>query len=298
MKTHPFAAEDRLVQFEDLVEPAPLIPKRGRLPNDVLDVAAVIIEARQANAPVIVGMGAHLIKLGLSPYICDLLQRDIITYIAMNGAASIHDLELITFGATSEDVDERLPKGLFGLSDEPASTYNIGVKASANNEGYGLGRGLAVTIDCCAPKDRLKYSILRTSEELQRPATVHVALGTDIVHMHDSADGAAFGIVAMRDFRLFCERIDDMAPGGVYINLGSAVIMPEVFLKAASLAIHNGRDFSSTARVVMDRIVHYRPRRNVLERLPGEWYIIHGFFEQTIPWLWTAITERLDDDSC
>ena len=257
------------------------------------EVVDAIIKAKKAKRPVILGMGAHPIKVGLSPIIIRLMEKGVITAIAMNGACIVHDFELSLAGHTSEDVDTELCKGTFGMSRETGKglnqAINLGVKT---NKGIGAAVGDYILGGKFPYK---KLSVLSSASRLGIPATVHVALGTDIIHMHPEADGASIGEGSLRDFRLFASVIADLK-GGVYINLGSAVIMPEVFLKALTVARNLEHDVKNFTTVNMDFIQHYRCRENVLRRPTisgGKFYALTGHHEIMFPLLAAAVLEKI-----
>ncbi len=257
------------------------------------ELAKAIINARRQGRPVVLGMGAHVIKVGLSPVINDLINKDIITAIATNGACIIHDFELSYAGHTSEDVHEEIKTGMFGMARETGELLNRAIKYGAK-KGIGIGRAVGQFIE----KKRLPHrelSIFRTAFIKDIPATVHVAIGTDIIHMHRSADGAAIGKASLLDFRLFSSVVSKLE-GGVYINLGSAVIMPEVFLKALTIARNLGHRVENITTANMDFIQHYRPRENVLIRptnLGGQYFAITGHHEIMFPLLAAMIIEEI-----
>lgn len=270
----------------------------GKMPDvfavrDFRAVAAAIISAKKNQRPVVLGMGAHPIKLGLSPVIIELLERGIITAIATNGACAIHDFEISLVGHTSEDVARELCSGSFGMAKETGSGVNLAINRGAK-KGHGIGKALGEFIE----KGSFKYkdkSIFCAAYNLGVPVTVHVALGTDIIHMHPEADGASIGKGSMLDFRLLASVISDLE-GGVYINLGSAVIMPEVFLKALNIARNLGSKVEDITTVNMDFIQHYRPGENVLRRptsVKGRNYALTGHHEIMFPLLAAAVIEEL-----
>lgn len=262
--------------------------------NDFRATVKAVVRARKNRRPVILGMGAHPIKVGLSPVIIDLMKKDIITAIATNGACIIHDFELSFIGHTSEDVAEELQKATFGMARETGSYLNSAIKEGVK-KGYGIGRSVGEMI--YKSKFRFKgKSIFASAYELDIPATVHVAIGTDIIHMHPDADGAAMGEGSFRDFRLFTSVVSDLE-GGVYINFGSAVIMPEVFLKALTVARNLGNKVEDMTTVNMDFIQHYRPRENVLRRPTmkrGSACALTGHHEIMFPLLAAAILEHME----
>jgi hypothetical protein len=271
----------------------------NRLPGifaaeDFKSVVRAVISARKKQRPVVLGMGAHPIKLGLSPVIIELMKRKIITALATNGASSVHDFEVALIGQTSEDVSGEICSGSFGMARETGRKVNLAINKGVK-KGYGIGKALGEYIHQGSFKYREK-SIFSSAHELNVPLTVHVALGTDIIHMHPEVDGAALGEGSMRDFRLLVSVISDLR-GGVYINLGSAVILPEVFLKALNTARNLGNKVDGITTVNMDFIQHYRPRENVMKRptiKSGKYYALTGHHEIMFPLLASAIIEELE----
>ncbi len=262
--------------------------------KDFKAVVTAIINARKKDRPVILGMGAHPIKVGLSPIIIDLIENEMITAVAMNGACIVHDFEMSLIGHTSEDVDIELCRGTFGMAEETGRELNRAINDGVN-KGYGTGKAVGEYI----LKSKASYkglSILAAAERLNIPATVHVAVGTDIIHMHPAADGKSIGEGSMRDFRLFSSVVSDLK-GGVYINLGSAVIMPEVFLKAIAVTRNLKYDVKNFTTVNMDFIQHYRTRENVLRRpvlSGGKSYALTGHHEIMFPLLVAAVMESIN----
>lgn len=260
--------------------------------KDIKEIAGAIVKARADNKPVVLGMGAHVIKVGLSPLIISLMEEGVITGIGMNGSCVVHDFEVALMGRTSEDVAESLDDGSFGMGAETAQGLNKASAVCANEE-IGLGRALGEAVSGGEFEHQDK-SILAAAVRLDVPATVHVAIGTDIIHMHPSADGAAIGSGSLRDFLIFSAMVAELS-GGVYINLGSAVIMPEVFLKALSLARNQGHEARPLTTVNMDFIQHYRPGVNVVERptrTGGKGYRLTGHHEIMFPLLAAVIFEE------
>lgn len=261
--------------------------------KDFRAVVRAIIDARKNKRPVILGMGAHPIKVGLSPIIIGLIEKGIVTAIATNGACIIHDFELSFTGQTSEDVAEELCKGTFGMAKETGEYINKAINSGVQ-KGLGIGKSLGEMIQ----NSKFKYknmSIFGTAYKLGLPATVHVAIGTDIIHMHPQADGRSLGEGSHRDFKLFTSVVSDLE-GGVYINLGSAVIMPEVFLKALTIARNLGNKVENFTTVNMDFIQHYRPHQNVLKRptfKKGCSYALTGHHEIMFPLLAAAVIEKI-----
>jgi hypothetical protein len=235
-------------------------------------------------------MGAHVIKVGLSPIICQLIREGYITCVAMNGAGAIHDFELATLGTTSEDVAENLKTGMFGMVRETLDNLNAAIKQCKSGK-IGIGEAVGKYIS----KSKAPYkhlSILAAAYETGIPATVHVAIGTDTIHMSPKMDAAATGLGSHYDFKLLCAVVADLE-GGVYINAGSAVILPEVFLKALTVARNLGHKVDKITTVNMDMLDHYRPRVNVVERPNlngGKGYNIIGKHEINISALWALIS--------
>lgn len=262
--------------------------------KDFKDVVAAIVEARKKRKTVAVGMGAHVIKTGLSPLIIDLMERGVVNSVSMNGAGIVHDFELAYSGSTSEDVDSELGSGAFGMAEETGSLINKAIKMGAK-KGLGIGRSVGEMIE----KSRYPYkrlSILAAGARLGVPVTVHVALGTDIVHIHPQMDGAATGRASIKDFQLFAGVVSSLE-AGVYMNIGSAVIMPEVFLKAITLSRNLGHKVRNFTTVNMDFIQHYRPVTNVVRRPTmggGKGFRLTGHHEIMVPLLYAAILEGLD----
>jgi len=263
-------------------------------------LVGAIVAARTADLPVMFGMGAHVIKVGCSPTIVDLMRRGVITHVALNGAGAIHDYELSATGATSEDVGANLKEGLFGMVRETAEALAAAAEAGARDD-VGLGRALGERIAADCP--HADFSILAGAARHARAGTVHVAVGTDTVHMHPESDGAAIGAASHTDFRIFCQAVCDMhhdgpadGPGGVYVNVGSAVLLPEVFLKAVSVARNLGANLDGLTTANLDMLTHYRPTQNVLTRpvAPGRGMQIVGHHELALPLLRAAILEAME----
>ena len=256
------------------------------------DVVAAIVQARKDGRPVMLGMGAHGIKVGLNPVIIDLMERGIVTSLALNGAGIIHDFELALIGRTSEDVDKEILTGAFGMAEETGSMLNQAIKSAGPEEGIGAAVGRMIQSGDFPYKGK---SLLAAGRRLGIPVTVHVAIGTDIIHMHPSFDGAATGELAQRDFLAFCSLVSDIE-GGVYINLGSAVLLPEIFLKAVTLCRNLGHPLNHFTTVNMDFVQHYRPNTNVVRRPTqggGRGFALTGHHEIMLPLLAAAIIEEL-----
>lgn len=263
------------------------------------DAVARTAEAVSAGRTVLLGMGAHAIKVGLSPLIIDGLQSGLFHGVAMNGAGIIHDVEMALVGRTSEDVGAELHAGRFGMARETAQFIHGAVARGVAQGDVGLGRAVGDALREAAPP-YAAHSILATASALDRPVTVHVAIGTDIIHMHPSMDGAATGALSHRDFRIFCALVSRLA-GGVYINLGSAVILPEVFLKAVSVCANLGHDLIGLTTIDMDFLRHYRPQLNVVQRPTargGRGFSFVGHHEMLFPLFCAAVKERLHEGEC
>jgi len=261
--------------------------------NDIKEIVAAIVKARAKGRPVVLGMGAHPIKVGLSPVIINLMEEGVITAVAMNGACIVHDYELSLMGHTSEDVDVELCRGTFGMAEETGKGLNGAInKGVEKGDGIGSAVGGHILKSSAEHKD---LSILAAAARLNVPATVHVAIGTDIIHMHPLASGANIGEGSMRDFRLFSSVVADLK-GGVYINLGSAVVLPEVFLKAIAVTRNLKYDVKNFTTINMDFIQHYRCRENVLRRpvlSGGKSYALTGHHEIMFPLLAAAVMEKI-----
>lgn len=251
--------------------------------------------ARRQGKPLVVAMGAHVIKCGLSPILVDLMRRGVITALALNGAGAIHDSEIARFGKTSEDVVSGMRTGKFGMAAETAGFLN-GAAATAAREELGFGEALGrALIDENAPNRDV--SLLAAAYECAVPLTVHVALGSDIVHMHPSACGASIGAASMRDFRILTEAMRNLGGGGVLMNLGSAVVLPEVILKAATTLINLGCELRGMLGVNLDFVQHYRSNQQVVARVKeigGDGISLTGHHEIMIPLIAAGLIERLD----
>lgn len=254
-------------------------------------VIDAVASAREKQKPVIWGIGGHVIKCGLAPVLIDLMRRGFATAFAMNGSASIHDFEIALAGHTSEDVEAVLPDGRFGVAEETGREWN-----AALQPGMGAGEALGCALDRLAPSQHAGSSLLLQAWRAKVPVTVHVAIGTDTPHMHPDVSPAALGAATHYDFRLFCSLVAALDDGGVYINAGSAVVMPEVFLKAVSGVRNLGRELRNFTTVNLDFLQHYRPRVNVVERphaqSGGRGYALTGHHEILIPLLAAALIER------
>ncbi len=256
---------------------------------DFRAVVAAVRTARAGGRPIIWGLGAHVIKTGLAPVLIDLMERGFVSAVALNGAGIIHDFEIALSGATSEDVDEALGPGRFGMAEETGTLLNRAINEGVAR-GLGLGQSVVEYLTAAAPP-HAALSLLAAAARLSVPVTVHVAIGTDIIHMHPSASGAAIGEGSLRDFRYFVSNVSHLA-GGVYLNCGSAVVLPEVFLKAVALVRNRGLPLDGLTTVNLDFMRLYRPQTNVVTRPTagvGRGYSLVGHHEIMIPLLAAAL---------
>ena len=259
-------------------------------------VVSAIAEAARRKRGVVAMLGGHIVKTGLAPLIIHLIDRGVITHLAMNGSAAIHDYEIARFGATSEDVARGLVDGTFGMAEETGRGMNEAFIAGMENE-WGMGESLARAL-ANAPLSNPELSVLLAADRRGIPATVHAAVGAEIIHQHPATSGAALGETSHRDFRRFAGSLPGIHDGGVVLNLGSAVIMPEVFLKALTIArnLNGGRPTGFTT-CDLDMQRHYRPRVNVVQRPTegsGKGYEITGHHEIMVPLLVWAVIEELE----
>ena len=262
--------------------------------NDLKAVAKAIVNAKKLGKPVIAMLGGHVIKTGCSPVLGDLAARGYITHFASNGSACIHDTELARFGHTSEDVATQLEDGSFGMAADTAALVNGAAKRAAHGkEGFGEAAG-AMLIEEKAPFSN--RALLANAYALEIPYTIHVAIGTDIVHQHPDACGKSIGEASLRDFKIFAATVSEIGNGGVILNLGSSVVMPEVFLKALSVARNiNSNHIKNFTTANFDMIQHYRPTVNIVNRpvlSGGNGYALTGHHEIMIPLLAAAIHEE------
>jgi hypothetical protein len=264
--------------------------------RDFRRVVSAIASAATRGRCVLVMLGGHVVKTGLAPVLIDLMRRRVITHVAMNGSAAIHDYEMARFGATSEDVAAGLRDGTFGMADETGSGLNEAFTRGMREQ-RGMAEAIAVALEGEQSLQHPELSLLVNAQRLGVGATVHAALGADIVHQHPAADGAAIGDTTHRDFRRLAAALAGLHDGGVVLNVGSAVIMPEVFLKALTVARNLGAGKPTnfiTCDLDMNR--HYRPRVNVVQRpvlTGGQGYEITGHHEIMIPLLAWAVVEEL-----
>jgi hypothetical protein len=301
LKTYPIGKRKSLVRVSDFARPldVPAVLEEfvKSLPDilaarDIRKLVEAIVSAHRDRKPVIIMMGGHVIKTGLSPVIIDLIERGVVKALAMGGATSIHDFEIALFGETSEDVQENIMDGTFGMVEETGSIMNQCIETAAR-DGLGLGESLGrYLVENRAPHARV--SVLARGYEMGIPVTVHVAIGTDIIHQHPACSGAATGEATYRDFLIFAEVVRNVT-GGVVLNVGSAVLMPEVFLKALSLAQNLG-NLGSFTTADFDMISQYRPATNVVKRpsrVGGAGYSFRGHHEIMIPLLAGLVRAKL-----
>ncbi len=258
------------------------------------DAIARVAAARRAGRPVVAMIGGHVIKVGVSPCLIALFEAGVVTHLAMNGAAALHDIEIAREGRTSEDVEAQLHQGRFGMVDETGDFMNA-TMAEGRARGEGLGECWGRALNESGAPHR-SVSLLASAFRLGVPATVHVAIGTDTVHFHPACDGAALGETTLRDFRILAQALLE-ARGAAVLNIGSAVLLPEVFLKALSVARNLGADLAGLTTINFDQIQHYRPRVNVVERptrgAGAKGYAITGHHEIMIPIFAAAVLAEL-----
>ena len=299
VRTYPLKSRPSKARVEDFAKPVGGSPSVGdlldSLPNmlaaaDLKAVAGAIANAAHSEAGVVWGLGAHVIKTGLGPVLIDLMERGFVSAIATNGAAIIHDFEVALSGATSEDVDQTLGPGTFGMADETGRLLNGAINDGVAR-GLGIGQAVSRYLHERSPQ-HARSSVLAAAGRLGVPVTVHVAIGTDIIHMHPSASGAALGEGSLRDFRYFVSNVARLEHG-VFLNCGSAVVLPEVFLKAVALARNRGVALDQLTTVNLDFIRGYRPQTNVVSRptagTSGKGYSLVGHHEIMVPLLAAAI---------
>jgi hypothetical protein len=264
--------------------------------RDLRAVIAGVASAARSGRGVVLLVGGHVVKVGLGPLLRTLMARRIVSHLALNGAAAIHDYELAAFGGTSEDVESGLADGSFGMAEETGAEMNAAVAAAAR-AGQGMGEGLARALTARASLPGREASVLIAAQEHDVPVTVHAAIGAEITHQHPTADGAAIGATSHRDFRRLAGSLPALDHGGAVLNLGSAVVLPEVFLKALTIArnLNAGRPTHFLA-ADFDMQRHYRPRLNVVQRpirAGGSGYLLTGHHELLLPMLVWGVMEEL-----
>jgi hypothetical protein len=311
IRTYPLASRKSKVSVRDFAKGpaanASLAKFLDSLPNilaasDLRGVLGAIHIARKQRKAILWGLGGHVIKVGLGPVLIDLMRRGFVSGIAMNGAALIHDFEIAVAGNTSEDVDTGIGEGRFGMAEETGEYINeISKLAARIRIGYGEAAGQFLNsgvIDA----HHAESSVLAAAYKHRIPVTIHLAIGTDIPHMHPAADGSALGVASLYDFRLFCALVKEMHPGGVYMNWGSAVLLPEVFLKAVSVVRNLGVPLRPITTANFDFVQHYRPLQNVVKRptasapgtrgLGSRGYAITGHHEILMPLVAAALASN------
>ncbi len=298
LETYPLASRPSKVTVRDFARPLDDESARRMLTffeslprilaaDSLRAVAAAIIEARERQRAIIWGIGGHVIKTGLAPLLIDLMRRGLVTAIATNGSGIIHDFEIAIAGWTSEDVDSALGSGEFGMADETGRLINQAIRRGLD-ESCGVGEAVGrLLVESRPPYGQFSY--LHEAYRQRIPVTAHLTIGADIVHLHREVDGAALGEASHRDFRLFTSLVRQLDDGGVYLNVGSAVTMPEIFLKAVTVVRNLGYRLRDFTTVNFDFIQHYRPQTNVVRRPvangAGKGYSITGHHELTVPLL-------------
>ena len=306
LKTVPIDARGGKVRTEDF---APVYRKGSGLTgwmeslpkllaaDSFRGVVEALKRARREKRAILWGMGGHVVKCGLADVLLDLMHRGWVTGFVMNGAASIHDFEIAIAGQTSEDVEAVLPDGRFGAAEETGREMNVAI-VEGDRDGIGMGEALGRRLETLAKPEFAPHSLLCGAYKASVPVTVHVAVGTDTPHTHPHADGAAIGGATHRDFRLLCSLVRGLDEGGVYLNVGSAVVLPEVFLKAVSVVRNLQHPLGGFTTVNFDFLQHYRPKLNVVERphakSGGRGYAITGHHELMIPLLAALLIESAD----
>jgi hypothetical protein len=303
LKTVPIAERGGKVRVSQFARPFQKGDGGGRLVESFPGILAgeafrgvldALKRARAEKRAILWGMGGHVIKCGLGDVLLDLMRRGWVTGFVMNGAASIHDFEIAIAGQTSEDVEAALPDGRFGAAEETGREMNLAIAEGHRHE-LGMGEALGLKLQVVAKPEFAPHSVLAGAYKSAIPVTVHVAIGTDTPHTHPRADAAAIGETTYRDFRLLCSLVRGLDNGGIYLNLGSAVVLPEVFLKAVSVVRNLGHPLAGFSTVNFDFVQHYRPKVNVVERpharSGGHGYAITGHHEIMIPLLAAALVE-------
>ena len=300
IKTYSLKTRKSKVHLRDFARPSKVTDSVGafvnRLPGilagrDFREFLALMREAKKRHRPIIFGLGAHVIKVGLNPVLIDMMNRGWITAVALNGAGIIHDFEIAYGGQTSEDVEVQIKDGQFGMAKETGEILNRTINEAARG-GLGLGEAVGRMI-ARSTFPYKKQSLLAAAWRSATAVTVHVALGADTIHFHPQANGEALGKTSLQDFRLLCSLVEGLGGGGIYVNVGSAVILPEVFLKAVSVVRNRGKRLEDFSTAVFDFIHHYRPDQNVVRRPLGKkgrgFYFI-GHHEIMIPLLAAALS--------
>lgn len=304
LKTVPIQARGGKVRVEHFAKPysgAGVTALLDSLPNilaadSLRAVVDALVSARSRNKMIIWGLGGHVIKCGLAPVLLDLMRRGYATAFALNGASAIHDFEIAIAGHTSEDVEAVLPDGSFGSAEETGREFNAAANCVAETGDVGFGEALGRHLETIADPRFACASLLHETYRNATPVTVHVAIGTDTPHTHPTASGDALGRATHHDFRLLCSLVKEIDDGGLYLNVGSAVVLPEVFLKVVSVVRNLGHPLANFTTVNFDFLQHYRPKVNVVERpharAGGHGYSITGHHEIMIPLLAAALIEH------
>jgi len=303
VKTYPLVERPSKVALEDFAKPLPENTSAKEFLSSLPNILAVrtlhqlvdrIHRARQLQKPIIWGIGGHVIKTGLAPILIDLMRRGFVSAVAANGSVLVHDAEIALVGSTSEDVDSTLSEGIFGGADETGKLLN-GAAVDAATDKIGLGEAVGRALQQLDPRNA-DYSLLCTTYAARVPFTVHVTIGGDIAHFHPDVDAASLGAATHTDFRLLADVVRQMNGGGVYLNIGSAVVLPEVFLKCVSLVRNLGHPLTEITTANFDFIQSYRPQTNVVKRPTekgaGQGYSITGHHELTIPLLAAMLLTR------
>ena len=303
VKTYPLATRPSKVTLDDFAKPisanASTNAFLSSLPNilavqNLRQLVARMRRAKELRKPIVWGIGGHVIKTGLAPLLIDLMNHGFLTAVAANGSVVVHDAEIAMVGSTSEDVDSTLSAGIFGGAEETGDLVNSAA-ATAEKEGLGFGEAMGRSLLSLNPAHK-EYSLLCATYDARVPFTCHVTIGGDITHFHPGVDGSALGAATHTDFRLLADIVRNMHDGGVYLNIGSAVVLPEVFLKCVSLVRNLGYPLTDITTANFDFIQSYRPQTNVVrrptERGAGQGFSITGHHELTIPLL--AAMLRID----
>ncbi|MBI3026537.1 hypothetical protein HYY70_00335 [Candidatus Woesearchaeota archaeon] len=291
IKTISIKQRKNKVKLKDLIK-----PENSKVlinSKDFDELIEKLVDAYKNKKQIILMMGAHVIKVGMSLLVIDLMKKGVVKHIAMNGAGPIHDFEIALIGETSEYVEQTIEDGTFGMIEETGSILNGAIKDGAKSN-FGMGYSIGKKIDDLNLKNK-ECSILWNAYKLRIPATVHVAIGADIIHQHPSCDGAAVGKTSYQDFKIFTESVSNLEDG-VILNIGCAVILPEVFLKALTIARNLGHKVRKITAANLDMIDHYRPRENVVQRptsLGGNGFMVIERHEKTIPSFHRKIIDSL-----
>ena len=304
VRTYPLKSRRSKTRLDDFARPyqrgTGLVGFVDALPKllagaDFRRVVDALVRAHAVDAGIVWGLGAHVIKTGLSPVVIDLMERGFVSAVATNGAGMIHDFEVALAGATSEDVDESLSTGRFGMAEETGRVLNQAINAGVKT-GLGIGQAVGRFLHESTP-EHMNVSIFAAAHRLNVPVTVHVAIGTDVIHMHPQVSGSELGVGSLRDFRYFVSSVAQLGRG-VYLNCGSAVLLPEVFLKAVALVRNRGVELRELTTINLDFIRHYRPQTNVVKRptsSTGRGFSLVGHHELLIPLLAAALIERVEE---